>query len=45
MLDCGLSSQTILNFLPMPLVPNARLTNLPTWNSRDLGETQLEGVR
>lgn len=43
MLDCGLSAQTVLNFLPLPLVPNARLNNLPGWMPRDVSDPQLEG--
>jgi hypothetical protein len=44
MLDCGLSTQTVLNFLPLPLVPSARLNNLPGWMPRDVSDPQLEGV-
>ncbi|PNF25606.1 Integrator complex subunit 9 [Cryptotermes secundus] len=43
MLDCGLSTQTVLNFLPLPLVPSARLNNLPGWMPRDVSDPQLEG--
>jgi hypothetical protein len=45
MLDCGLSTQTVLNFLPLPLVPSARLNNLQGWMPRDVSDPQLEGVR
>jgi hypothetical protein len=44
MLDCGLSTQTVLNFLPLPLVPSARLNNLQGWMPRDVSDPQLEGV-
>ncbi|KAF6213099.1 hypothetical protein GE061_010814 [Apolygus lucorum] len=43
MLDCGLSAQTALNFIPLPLVPSSRLANLPSWLPRESVETQLEG--
>lgn len=45
MLDCGLSAQTALNFIPLPLVPSTRLSNLPSWLPRESVETQLEGVK
>lgn len=31
MLDCGLTAQTVLNFLPLPLVQSSRLQSLPNW--------------
>ncbi|KAK7867634.1 hypothetical protein R5R35_014827 [Gryllus longicercus] len=43
MLDCGLSAHTVLNFLPLPLVPSARLNNLPGWMPRDIADAHLEG--
>ncbi|XP_071440808.1 integrator complex subunit 9 [Hetaerina americana] len=43
MLDCGLSSHTVLNFLPLPLVPSTRINNLPNWMPRDSVDAQLEG--
>ncbi|XP_034252889.1 integrator complex subunit 9 isoform X1 [Thrips palmi] len=43
MLDCGLSAQTVLSFLPLPLVPSARLSGLPNWMPRDCNNSQLEG--
>ncbi|XP_014246665.1 integrator complex subunit 9 [Cimex lectularius] len=43
MLDCGLSAQTALNFIPLPLVPSSRLANLPGWMPRDSVEPHLEG--
>ncbi|CAG2057815.1 unnamed protein product [Timema podura] len=42
MLDCGLTAQTVLNFLPMPLVPSTRLDSLPGWMPRDCSDSQLE---
>lgn len=44
MLDCGLITQTVLNFLPLPLVPSARLNNLPSWIPRNCPDPQVEGV-
>uniref|UniRef100_A0A1B6MCP8 Beta-Casp domain-containing protein n=1 Tax=Graphocephala atropunctata TaxID=36148 RepID=A0A1B6MCP8_9HEMI len=43
MLDCGLSAHTALNFLPLPLVHSARLSNLPTWMPRENSDPDLEG--
>ncbi|KAG8234922.1 hypothetical protein J437_LFUL015330 [Ladona fulva] len=43
MLDCGLSAHTVLNFLPLPLVPSTRINNLPNWMPRDSVDAQLEG--
>lgn len=43
MLDCGLTAQTVLNFLPLPLVQSARLQCLPNWiPSRD-HDAQVDG--
>lgn len=44
MLDCGLSAQSVLNFLPLPLVHSSRLSNLPSWMPRDCMDSQLDGV-
>ncbi|XP_034943650.1 integrator complex subunit 9 [Chelonus insularis] len=35
MLDCSLNMQTILNFMPIPLVPSAKCNSLPNWLPRD----------
>ncbi|KAB1255977.1 Integrator complex subunit 9 [Camelus dromedarius] len=35
MLDCGLDMTSTLNFLPLPLVQNPRLSNLPGWSLKD----------
>lgn len=43
MLDCGLSTQSVLNFLPLPLVPNSRLNSLLNWMPRDVSDPNLEG--
>uniref|UniRef100_A0A1B6CJW2 Beta-Casp domain-containing protein n=1 Tax=Clastoptera arizonana TaxID=38151 RepID=A0A1B6CJW2_9HEMI len=43
MLDCGLSSHSVLNFLPLPLVYTPRLNNLQTWMPRDCSDPELEG--
>ncbi|XP_063226074.1 integrator complex subunit 9 [Bacillus rossius redtenbacheri] len=42
MLDCGLSSLSVLNFLPLPFVRSARLDNLPGWVPRDASDPELE---
>lgn len=43
MLDCGLSMQSILNFLPLSTVPSNRLSNLSTYMPNDV-DPELEGV-
>lgn len=43
MLDCGLSMQSILNFLPLPFVPSNKLSNLPNWMPSDTTDPDLEG--
>ncbi|KAK0079575.1 hypothetical protein PV325_001050 [Microctonus aethiopoides] len=35
MLDCGLNMQSILNFMPIPLVPSGRFNALQNWIPRD----------
>uniref|UniRef100_A0A3P8WQI5 Integrator complex subunit 9 n=1 Tax=Cynoglossus semilaevis TaxID=244447 RepID=A0A3P8WQI5_CYNSE len=35
MLDCGLDTTSVLNFLPLPLVHSPRLSKLPGWVSKD----------
>lgn len=44
MLDCGLSMQSVLNFLPLSFVPTNRLLNLPHWMPPDVPDPDLEGV-
>lgn len=44
MLDCGLSAQSVLNFLPLTFVNSSRLSNLPSWMPRDYTDSQLDGV-
>lgn len=44
MLDCGLSMQSALSFLPLAYVPSARLINLANWMPQDGTEPDLEGV-
>lgn len=44
MLDCGLSIQTVLNFLPLSFVPSTRLLNLANWVPHDGVDPELEGV-
>uniref|UniRef100_A0A8C6WNK5 Integrator complex subunit 9 n=1 Tax=Neogobius melanostomus TaxID=47308 RepID=A0A8C6WNK5_9GOBI len=41
MLDCGLDTTSVLNFLPLPLVHSSRLSKLPGWVSKD-GTINLE---
>uniref|UniRef100_A0A3P9GYZ9 Integrator complex subunit 9 n=1 Tax=Oryzias latipes TaxID=8090 RepID=A0A3P9GYZ9_ORYLA len=41
MLDCGLDTTSVLNFLPLPLVHSPRLSKLPGWISKD-GTINLE---
>uniref|UniRef100_A0A3P9Q0R5 Integrator complex subunit 9 n=1 Tax=Poecilia reticulata TaxID=8081 RepID=A0A3P9Q0R5_POERE len=41
MLDCGLDTTSVLNFLPLPLVHSPRLSKLPGWVSKD-GSLNLE---
>ncbi|KAJ3625274.1 hypothetical protein MTP99_018832 [Tenebrio molitor] len=43
MLDCGLSMQSVLNFLPLSFVPSSRLLNLPNWMPTDVSDSDLEG--
>lgn len=42
MLDCGLTSQSVLNFLPLPLVQSYRFSSLPNFVPRD-SEVQIDG--
>ncbi|KAL7299713.1 hypothetical protein TKK_0007465 [Trichogramma kaykai] len=35
MLDCGLNMQSVLNFMPLPLVHSAKFDALPYWTPRD----------
>lgn len=44
MLDCGLSVQTVLNFLPLSFVTSTRLLNLSNWVPHDSTDPELEGV-
>uniref|UniRef100_A0A3B3DJD3 Integrator complex subunit 9 n=1 Tax=Oryzias melastigma TaxID=30732 RepID=A0A3B3DJD3_ORYME len=41
MLDCGLDTTSVLNFLPLPLVHSPRLSKLPGWIPKD-GTMNLE---
>uniref|UniRef100_A0A8C6LHS8 Integrator complex subunit 9 n=1 Tax=Nothobranchius furzeri TaxID=105023 RepID=A0A8C6LHS8_NOTFU len=41
MLDCGLDTTSVLNFLPLPLVHSPRLSKLTGWTSKD-GTVNLE---
>lgn len=45
MLDCGLNMQSILHFMPLPMVPSSKFNSLPTWLPRDNQQDwQVEGV-
>lgn len=44
MLDCGLSAHSALCFLPLPLVPSARLSSLPSFMPPHISDPLLEGV-
>ncbi|XP_057333084.1 integrator complex subunit 9 [Microplitis mediator] len=35
MLDCSLNMQSILNFMPIPMVPSGKFNALPNWLPRD----------
>lgn len=43
MLDCGLTSQTVLNFLPLPLVQSSRFQSLPNWICPRDHDAQADG--
>ncbi|XP_039760148.1 integrator complex subunit 9 [Pararge aegeria] len=43
MLDCGLSAQSVLNFLPLPPVPSTRLASLPNYTPPHINDPLLEG--
>ncbi|ENN70832.1 hypothetical protein HUJ04_004963 [Dendroctonus ponderosae] len=43
MLDCGLSMQSLLNFLPLSFVPSNRLLNLSNYMPPDVSDPDLEG--
>lgn len=42
MFDCGLSEETVLNFLPLSMVHSAKLANLPNWIPPCEHDPQLE---
>ncbi|XP_018344280.1 PREDICTED: integrator complex subunit 9 [Trachymyrmex septentrionalis] len=45
MLDCGLNMQSILHFMPLPMVPSNKFNSLPTWLPRNDNQQdwQIEG--
>ncbi|XP_060530120.1 integrator complex subunit 9 [Cylas formicarius] len=43
MLDCGLSMQSVLNFLPLSFVPSNKLKDLNNWMPSDVSDPELEG--
>nr|CAH7765745.1 unnamed protein product [Callosobruchus chinensis] len=42
MLDCGLSMQSLLNFLPLSFVPSNKLSNMANWMPSDTTDPDLE---
>ena len=45
MLDCALDSSTVLNFMPIPLVQSAKLSQLPKYLPKDgSSDHNLDGV-
>lgn len=46
MLDCGLNMQSILHFMPLPMVPSNKFNSLSTWLPRNDNQQdwQIEGV-
>lgn len=44
MLDCGLSMQSVLNFLPLSFVQSNKFVNMPVYMPNDVADTELEGV-
>lgn len=45
MLDCGLSMQSVLNFLPLSFVQSNKFLNMPVYMPNDVVDTELEGVK
>lgn len=43
MVDCGLTCQTVLNFLPLPLVQSSRFQSLPNWICPRDHDSQADG--
>lgn len=43
MLDCGLSAQSVLNFLPLPLVQSSKLANFGNWIPNRDHDPQMDG--
>lgn len=43
MFDCGLTSHTVLNFLPLPLVQSSRFQSLPNWICLREHDAQIDG--
>ncbi|XP_055845527.1 integrator complex subunit 9 [Episyrphus balteatus] len=43
MLDCGLTEQTVLNFLPLPFVQSFKLSNLANWIPNREHDQQMDG--
>ena len=45
LLDCGLDLSSTLSFLPLPLVPSAKLSSLAAYNFKDENNDNVEWVR
>lgn len=45
MLDCGLSMQAVLNFLPLSFVQSNKFLNMPVYMPNDVADPELEGVQ
>lgn len=43
MLDCGLSAQTVLNFLPLQMVNSGRFSSLLNWQMPRGHDSKLDG--
>ena len=44
LLDCGLDLSSTLSFLPLPLVPSAKLSSLAAYNFKDENNDNVEWV-
>lgn len=43
MLDCGLCQESVLNFLPLPLVQSSKFTSCPNWSHPRIHDSQVDG--
>lgn len=44
MLDCGLSAHSVLNFLPLYLIPDWKPNKAAAWIPKNFSDPQIEGV-